>query len=493
MPPVPVEPPSGPSVFRAHAGGPGRGHLAAAGVAVAGAAVASLAIAALDGEAPVVSLGVLYVLPVLFVATRHGAVAASGAAVLSVLAFNWFFLPPTGRLALADSRHWAVVVVLLVVAVAAARIAERGRRDAARADAARREADLVATLTRAVLLASPVRAALDAAAARLAEHLGVPVGLRPWFPGDEPPGDRGLLLEGPAGPVGALSWDAPLPPATEAELRERTAPALAAAVAAAVERERLAEEAVQAAGLRRANEVATTLLRTVGHDLRTPLTQISVAAAALRSSSVSSAERDELAAGIVEGSDRLAGLISKLLDLSRVQAGAAAPRPDDVPLDDVVRDALDEMARTHPEAGAVRLETEDPPPRARVDPTQIARIVANLVENALVHGRDPRTGRADVLVRVASRRGHAVVRVVDGGPGLGPADRDELFLPFRRGDEAAGPGSGLGLAIARGLAEANGGALRAESYPGQGTAFVLELPPATDDAAPARGRSGGPA
>ncbi|CAB4951073.1 unannotated protein [freshwater metagenome] len=264
-------------------------------------------------------------------------------------------------------------------------------------------------------------------------------------------------------------------------------------MAAAVERERLAEEAVQAAGLRRANEVATTLLRTVGHDLRTPLTQISVAAAALRSASISVGERDELASGIVEGSDRLAGLISKLLDLSRVEAGAAAPRPDDVPLDDVVRDALDAMTRTHPEVAAVRLETEDPPPRARVDPTQIARIVSNLVENALLHGRGPRDDRADVLVRVASRRGHAVVRVVDGGPGLDPAGRDELFLPFRRGGEAAGPGSGLGLAIARGLAEANGGTLRVESYPGQGTAFVLELPPATDDGAAATAPAARPA
>jgi two-component system sensor histidine kinase KdpD len=112
---------------------------------------------------------------------------------------------------------------------------------------------------------------------------------------------------------------------------------------------------------------------------------------------------------------------------------------------------------------------------------QIQRIVANLVENALVHGRDRGTGRADVLVRVARRRGLAVVRVVDGGPGLGPAGRDELFLPFQRGGAVTGPGSGLGLAIARGFAEANGGTLRVESYPGKGTAFVLELPPAEED------------
>jgi two-component system sensor histidine kinase KdpD len=444
-----------------------------------GAAAATVAVGLLDGEAPVVSLGVLYVLPVLWVATRDGALPASATAVLSVLAFNFFHLPPTGRLTLADHRHWAVVVVLFVVAVAAARIAEAGRRAAERADAARAEADLIAALTRAVLLASPPAAALDDAAGLLAAHLGVPVALT----AATAPGARGvgsLPLDGPDGPVAALTWSGELAPAADAALRERTAPALAAVLAAAAERARLGREAVEAAALRRSNEVATTLLRTVGHDLRTPLTQISAAAAALRSPSLEEDEREELAAGIAEGSDRLADLIGKLLDLSRLQAGAAAPRPGDVPLDDVVRDALEDLARTRPEAAAVRVVAEDPPPRARVDPVQIGRIVANLVENALVHGRDPRTGRADVLVRVASRRGRAVVRVVDGGPGLPPGAAEDLFLPFRRGGAAAGTGSGLGLAIARGFAEANGGSLRVESYPGQGTAFVLELPPAED-------------
>ena len=469
---VPADPPPRPAARRP---------LQGLGVAVVGVAAATAVIGLLDGEAPVVSLGVLYVLPVLWVATWHGAVTASVAAALSVLAYNWFHLPPTGRLALADSRHWAVVVVLFAVAVVAARIADHGRRETARAEAARREADLVSELARAVLLGTPVSAALDDAAERLSGHLGVPVRLHPRTDGGTVEDDD-VTLDGPAGTVGVLRLGAPVPAPDAVALRERIVPALATAVAAAVERERLAAEAVQAATLRRSNEVARTLLRTVGHDLRTPLTQISVAAAALGGASVSDDERVELAGGIAEGSERLGTLIGRLLDLSRVEAGAAAPRPDDVPLDDLVRDALDAMTATRPDVASVRVEAEDPPPRARVDPTQVARVVANLVENALHHGRDRATGRADVLVRVARRRGHAVVRVVDGGPGLPPAGRDELFLPFRRGGAASGPGSGLGLAIARGLAEANGGTLRAESYPGKGTAFVLELPPADDDA-----------
>lgn len=449
----------------------------ATAVAIGGVALATAAISALDGLAPVVSLGVLYVLPVLFVATRYGVVLASATALLSVLAFNWFHLPPTGRLLVSDSRHWAVLGVLLVVAVVSARIAEHSRMAGTRAEAARAEADLIAALTRAVLLGTPVSATLDEAAGQLATHLGVPATIVPWSAGTTEDSGSVLLL-GSEGPVAVLRWHGALDPEAEAVLRSRTAPALAAAVAAGVQRERLAREAVEAEAFRRSNEVATTLLRTVGHDLRTPLTQISAAAAALRSSTVSDEERDDLAAGISEGSERLADMLGKLLDLSRLEAGASAPQPHDIPLDDVVHDALQDMASTHPGAALVRVDVEDPPPRARVDPVQIQRIIANLVENALVHGHDPVSGKTNVFVRITSRRGRSVVRVVDGGRGLPATGRDELFLPFKRGVDPAGPGSGLGLAIAHGFAVANDGTLRAESYPGQGTAFILELPPA---------------
>jgi two-component system sensor histidine kinase KdpD len=454
-------------------------------LAVAGVVLATLAVEALKGVAPAVSLGVFYVLPVLLVATRSGVGLGVVTAVVSMAAYNWFELPPVRRFTLADERHWAALAVLLVVAVVSARIAEAGRRDAARADRARREADLLADLTTIVLSDRQVAAALPAAAARLGDHVGAPVTLRPWDPaltGDGGPEQGAVVLRGPAGPVGVLRWTTPGDPAADAALRERVAPALGAVLAAGLERERLGAEAVEAETLRRSDEVKTTLLRTVGHDLRTPLTQISAAAAALRSPSLLPDERTELATGIEEGSDRLAAMIGKLLDLSRLEVGAAEPRTDELLLDDLVRDALVALG---PAAARVRVETEEPPPSVRADPVQVERIVVNLLENALLHGRPaaPRSPESDrVLVRIARRRGRAVVRVVDGGPGIPPEAREALFRPFTRGERSAGPGSGLGLAIARGFAEANGGSLRVESYPGQGTAFVLELPPAEGDA-----------
>lgn len=356
-------------------------------VAGAGIAVATGLIALLDAWAPVVSLGVLYVLPVLLVATRFGVALGVATAVVSILAYNWFLLPPTREFTIADSRHWAAVGVLLIVAVVSARIAEDGRREARAARAAQRE----------------------------------------------------------------------------------TAEALDALTVAGRERERLAAEAFEAETLRRSDEVKTTLLRSVGHDLRTPLTQIATAAAALRSPSLQPDERTELATGIEAGTERLAAMIEKLLDLSRLEAGAAEPRADRLPLDDLVRDALDGIAA---DPGRVTLEVEDPVPVVRADAAQVVRILANLIENALIHGGD-----GPVLIRVAQRRGRAVVRVVDRGAGVPHDQREAIFAPFHRGAQGAGSGSGLGLAIARGFAEANGGALRVESYPGQGSAFVLELEP----------------
>lgn len=461
--------------------------------AAVGIALATAAIGLLAGAVPVLSLGVLYVLPVLWVATRWGVGLGIATAVASMLAYNWFHLPPIHRFTLVDNRHWSAVGVLLVVAVVSARIAEAGRREARQAGLARRETELVGELARCVLTARRVDDALPEAARLLSAYVGVRVTL---VLGDGALGrtspETAIGLDGPHGTIGAVLLEHEVgDPAIDGALRQRIAPALAAALAAGSERERLAAAGVEAETLRRSDEVKTTLLRTVSHDLRTPLTQISAAAAALASPSLEESERVELAGGIEEGAERLAAMIEKLLDMSRLEVGAASPRTDLVPLDDLVRDALEAVGS---DAGRVTLEVEDPPPSVRADPAQVVRILVNLLENALLHGRGHGPGGDRVLVRVARRRGRAVVRIVDRGPGVPDATQAMVFRPFHRNPPAGGAqgtGSGLGLAIARGFAEANDGTVRVESYPGQGAAFVLELPPGeTADDAGAAGAAG---
>jgi two-component system, OmpR family, sensor histidine kinase KdpD len=238
------------------------------------------------------------------------------------------------------------------------------------------------------------------------------------------------------------------------------------------ERERLAAEALEAEALRRSDAMKTALLRTVSHDLRSPLMAILTSAGALAHDEFSLPEEDrrELFETILGEAERLSQLVSNLLDLSRLQAGAAAPDPGDWPVDDIVLQAVDGV-----EAGS-RVEValpEDDAPLVHADLHQAERILANLVENAL------RYSPADEPVRLQVRvtGSEVLVRVVDHGPGIPSGEAERIFEPFQHGSRRGSTsGAGLGLAIARGFAEANGGRVWVESHAGQGATFVLALP-----------------
>jgi two-component system sensor histidine kinase KdpD len=210
----------------------------------------------------------------------------------------------------------------------------------------------------------------------------------------------------------------------------------------------------------------------VSHDLRTPLMAISTSASTLARTDfeLDEGDRADLLATIVDEADRLDRLVSNLLDLSRLQAGAAQPAPGLLAVDDLIVQALDEL----PE-GADRVEVSFPEesPAVQVDAHQIQRAIANLIENALKYS----LSSAPVHVRVTTTSAEVLVRVVDRGPGIAPSELDRIFEPFQRGSQDGGVrGAGLGLAIARGFAEANGGRVWAESRRGQGATFVLALP-----------------
>ena len=140
-------------------------------------------------------------------------------------------------------------------------------------------------------------------------------------------------------PIGTLIVEGAVSPATRARLRERVVPALEALLAAALQRDRLQAEVVETRALRRSDELKTALLQTVSHDLRTPLTAIITAASALaEGDEVSRADRKELGRATVEEAQRLTALIEKILDLSRLQAGAAAPRREWIAVEEILRE-----------------------------------------------------------------------------------------------------------------------------------------------------------
>ncbi|MGE0066261.1 MAG: ATP-binding protein [Solirubrobacterales bacterium] len=367
--------------LRAEAPPFGWGVLATVGVVALG----TLIVYPLKDVAPVVSLGVVYLPGVLLISTVWGWRLGLASAVLSAVAFNYFHIPPTGRLEIAADRDGVALVVFAIVAVASSALAEIARARAVEAEHRRQEAD--------------------------------------------------RLL---------------------AELRETAA-----------ERDRMQAEAIEAGALRRSDELKTALLRSVSHDLRTPLTSIIAAGAALDSPSVTAQERHELSEAVVEEGQRLSRLVENLLDVSRLEAGNAEPRREPVDLAGVL-----EAARASVGAGPeeVRLALDTELPALDGDAAQLERAFANLFENAVRH-----SGGRPVLVRSRTSGGRLVVRVVDQGPGIPEPERARVFEPFYRREDGPGRGFGLGLAIAKGFVEANGGEIAVESVPGQGSTFVVSF------------------
>jgi K+-sensing histidine kinase KdpD len=309
-------------------------------------ALVSLGVFALKPVAPVLSLGVLYLFAVLPVAALWGLRYAVPVSIVSMLAFNWLFLPPTHTFQLEDSQNWVALAVYLVTAVSVSGLATRRR------------------------------------------HL---------------------------------------------------------------EREDVAKTAV---------------LRSVSHDLRSPITAI-LTASEVAAGDVSDTEREELLEAIRLQARRLDRLVGNLLDLSRLEAGAAAPEVEVWPVDGLVARALEAIG-----PGGERIEITLPPipPAVKVDGAQLERVLVNLLENALKFSQS-------VEVAIGEANGEVVVRVSDQGPGISADERELIFEPFTRGASANGSrGAGLGLAIARGFLDVNGGRLWVESEPGNGSTFAFALP-----------------
>jgi two-component system, OmpR family, sensor histidine kinase KdpD len=437
----------------------------------AGLALATGAIALLEHHAPVVSLSVVYLIPVLAVSAYWGVVLGAGSSVLGALAFNFFFLEPTGRLTIADSRNWVALLAYLVVALVTSTMAETTRARAAEAEARRSEADLGAELARTLLGAPRLPEALALVSHRLAELLNArSAAVELGTAADD---DRRVVvaLSDAERRIGSLVLPADLPADQQARVRERIVPILESVLAAALQRERLQADVVETDALRRSDEIKTAVLRSVSHDLRTPVTAIVAGARALRSPSLTAEERAQVEDDVAGSATRLSRLIDQLLDLSRLQAGTAPPHREWSSVEEALREAA-EHAGSDPALFAFSIDADLP--LVRADAAQLERAFANLMENAARYG-----GGRPVSVRARAVGARVLIRIVDRGPGIPLAEQERIFTPFYRGAasaDAAPGGSGLGLAIARGFVEANDGTVTVESLPGQGTTFVIALP-----------------
>jgi two-component system sensor histidine kinase KdpD len=419
---------------------------------------------------PVLSLGVLYLLAVLPVAVLLGRAYAIGVALASAALFNFLFLPPIYTFRLSNGEHWFALAVYLVVGIVASDLAVRARQRAADAEQREREEALLAQMATAFLQAESAVGELDRFAPAIADVLHAESARFALGPQKEPPpGESPLELTAGGRRLGTLYVREGAE--SSLEIRRRFLPALASLVAVATDRERLAREAVEAEALRRSDTIKTAVLQAVSHDLRSPLTAIKVAAESLASPGLTLDEADRVA--LLETVrlevDRLERVVGNLLDLSRLQAGAAEPNRELWAVEELLAQALEQLGSSD----RVDLALSPGSAVVEVDAIQVERVLVNLLENALKFSPPGEP----VHVRVTTTRSEVIVRIVDHGPGIPETELERIFEPFTRvtGPEDRG-GSGLGLAIAKGFAEGNGGRVWAESQRGQGASLILALP-----------------
>ena len=214
----------------------------------------------------------------------------------------------------------------------------------------------------------------------------------------------------------------------------------------------------------------SALLRSVSHDLRTPLAAISAAASELRSEAGHDATTTRSLLDLVgDESERLDRLVGNLLSLSRIEADALRPRRQAVDLGELVTECTRRLDRLFT---GTPLAVDIPPdlPSVSADYWQLDQVATNLLENAVRHS-PPGT---PIRVALRSEGGAVVLTVDDEGPGIPPARREEVFEPFRAGE--AIPTSGIGLAICRAIVEAHGGTIAAGDGPGGGARLTVRLP-----------------
>jgi len=479
----------------------------------------------------------LYLPVVIACALRFGFAPALAGAVLSFLCWDFFFLPPFYTFAIGDPRDWLSLVIFLIAAMTTARLASEARRQTEAAQAREQETRTLyqaseaisseveaarllpalaerivqacraarcvvlrraaggALLPAATVSAEPLSpetyrliAQLSQAAGEHYQVIGFGAGRHLWekaLEGINAPGSREIGVYVPLRAQGSLVGALHVGPRADGkpftEQDQHLILALANHAAVVIARQSLADEAAQAAALREADTLKDALLSLVSHELRTPLAAIKAAASGLRSRGAVWPEsaRAEAIETIDVEADRLTTLVSNLLDLSRLEAGAWTPSKDWCDVLEIVGTALDRLPE--PDAARVQVTAGDGLPLIRADYVQIALVLTNLLQNAAkytpagspIHVSLFPTGGDPPAIRVDVR---------DFGEGITAGDEDVIFTRFHRSARHAGGmvhGTGLGLALCRAVVGAHGGRIWARNAPADeppGAIFSFWLP-----------------
>ena len=459
------------------------------------------------------TMALIYLMVVLVVATVSRLWIAVVTSVAAMLGLNYFFLPPVGTFTIADPQNWVALLAFVSVSLVASRLSAVARTKTQEAVGRRDELARLFDLSRDVLL-MPEQPEGHAVLARLIARrfdLGfVAIAVQHGQEWEISQGgeervelDRRELSNAFATAQASLDFDArdgtyaghrtfttasgeivrlvPLRAGTKPigvlaaggrPIEAGTLDTLAGVVAIAIERAALLDARKAGELARQSEQLKTALLASIGHDLRTPLTAIRVAASNLESPALGPEERREQSGLVLAEVERLTRLFENVLEMARIDAGAVEAEARWVHPSEIVAAARLQVEHTltgHPVQ--VRLEHDVP---VRLDPRLTASALAHLLENAAQYS--PAGAAIDVEARVG---GDALAfDVRDRGPGVDAADLPHLFERFYRGAAAAArpSGTGMGLWIVRGLLAAQGGRVWAENGPGGGARFSIAVP-----------------
>ncbi|HVV61682.1 MAG TPA: sensor histidine kinase KdpD [Pseudolabrys sp.] len=467
---------------------------------------------------PIPNLSMVFMLAVLVSAISFGIWPALYASVLSFLTYNFFFIEPIYTFTIAEPYELLALVIFLVVAVVSSALAGRVRQQAEVSAKRMRATRRLYEFTRRLSALATLDAVAEGAASEIHASLGLSVVvlltqgddltlIAAWPPEDELDAAAMTAARWAYGhnePAGADTGTLPIIPWYFVPLRlgEKTLGVIGVAkpkdappidsearalldtlveqTASALERASLTREMVSAKTATEIERMRNTLLASVSHDFRTPLSSILGSATSLidYGDKLDPPAQKDLLGQIKTEAEDLDEMVRNLLAITRIDAGALELRRDWLDLREVIERVVS-ATRRHGARQHIEVKLPDKLPLVRADATLTEQAIGNVVFNATVH--TPADTRIVVDAEAASTS--VAVRVTDDGPGIPPDRLLRIFDKFVTGREKTSSrgdgsqGTGLGLAIAKGIMEAHGGAIQAESPAnGRGARFVLTFP-----------------
>jgi two-component system sensor histidine kinase KdpD len=463
------------------------------------------------------SISLAFLTAVLTSAIAYGLWPSLFACLASVLAYNFFFLPPLYSFTIADPENVVALFFFAVVALIASNLAARVRAQAVSARQRAKTTEDLYLFSRKLASVVTLDELLWATAHQIALMIqmrvvlllpeGDSIAVRAGYPpedlldeadlaaakwcwqhnrpagrdADTLPGTKRLFLpiRTGRGAVGVVGIDNDRPGPLLTPDQRRLLDALSDQAALAIERINLAEDLDRAKLAAETNRLRSALLTSLSHDLRTPLASILGSATSLDSYGARLDERamKELTGTIRDEAERLNRFIANLLDMTRLESGAIAPLLGPVDLAELIGSALERAGKILA-AHRVKLDIAADLPMLELDPVLFEQVLFNLLDNAAKYAP------ADSLIRIAARRDRDQVRltVSDEGSGIAPADLERIFDKFYRvhAQDRQRAGTGLGLAICRGFIEAMGGAIVAGNRTDRKGAVFTIAPPVTE-------------